>query len=318
MSRPPKLTLQQKNRLKKLEPQLKKSVVNKDFRAAKKVVADIQSLLRPTGHITKLVTLKNWLFELAIEIGEYNYAERGFIGNRKLVNKNTRVYLESTALLAICYLRKNDYEKAKPYIKEVLRNENVIKSKKTRSKFHCTIIERFDEEAALFSLKFEKNETLDYDEIQKEAGLILSTNTEDQIYLILGKALPKQTKDILFQIDDFSKNQLPSAERKLLPSPEDMIMDEKAGKTVSKSLKRVIYNSLCDPESEVYKAWFVNGLGVVLDKKYLTMAIGAALNGLGIGFKALIVSAVALVLRFGLDVYCEHNKPSGVMEIRIR
>jgi len=203
MARPPRLTEIQKERLARLEPQLKIAVAEKDFGTAKKIVSDIQEFLRPTGHISRLVQVKNWLFELAIEIGEYDYAARGFIGNRKLVNKNTRLYLESTALLAICYLRKNDYEKAKPYIQEVLRNEKNIKSERSRRDFHHAIIERFDEEAALFSLKIESNEKLDIDEIQQEAGKILSTNTEDGIYLILGKSLPKQTKDILFQIDDF-------------------------------------------------------------------------------------------------------------------
>jgi len=318
MSRPPKLTEIQKERLGRLEPQLKLAVAEKDFDSAKQIVSDIQDFLRPTGHLSRLIQVKNWLFELAIEIGEYDYAERGFIGNRKLVNKNTRLYLESTTLLAICYLRKNEYEKAKPFIQEVLKNEKVIKSERTRRDFHHAIINRFDEEAALFSLKIEKNEPLDLDEIQREAGMMMSSNSEDGIYLILGKALPKQTKDILFQIDDFSKNQLPTAERKMLPSPKDMIKDEVAGKTVFQSLKRVIYNSLCDPESEVYQAWFKNGLGVVLDKKYITSAIAASLIGLGIGFKALAISGVALVLRFGLDVYCEHYKPTGIMEVRTK
>ena len=172
MARPPKLTDIQKQRLARLEPQLKEAVTRRDFPAAKRIVADIQSVLKPTGHISKLVQIKNWLFELAIEINEFGYAERGFIGNRKLVNNNTRVYLESTALLAICYLRMNDYEKAKPLIQEVLKNEKVIQSQNTRRRFHHEIIARFDEEAALFSLKFEQNEKYDLDEIQKRSGLV--------------------------------------------------------------------------------------------------------------------------------------------------
>jgi len=104
----------------------------------------------------------------------------------------------------------------------------------------------------------------------------------------------------------------------MLPSPKDMIRDEVAGKTVFQSLKRVVYNSLCDPNSDVYKAWLTNGLGVVLDKKYITTAVAASLSGLGIGFKALAVSSVALIIRFGLDIYCEQNKPTGIMEIRKR
>lgn len=68
MSRPHKLTEIQKERLSRLEPQLKFAVEDKDFDTAKRIVADIQEFLRPTGHITRLVQIKNWLFELAIEI----------------------------------------------------------------------------------------------------------------------------------------------------------------------------------------------------------------------------------------------------------
>lgn len=316
MPRQPKLTDLQKERLSILEPQLKLAICEKDFNSAKSIVADIQSLLRPTGHIVKLLEIKNWLYELAIELGDYNFAESGFIGNRNILNKNTRLYIESTTLLAICYIRKNEYEKAKPLIQEVLKNEKVIKSERKRIEFHNSIINRFDEEVALYSLKIEKNVRMNLEEIQSEAGKLIISNTVDEIYIILGKALPKQTKDILFQIDEFSKNQLPSAERKLLPSPCDIINDETAGKTVFNSLKRVIYNSLCDPKSEVYKAWFNNGLSIVLEKKFITSAVVAALSGIGIGFPALAISGIALVLRFGLDVYCEHNKPSGIMEKR--
>ena len=102
----------------------------------------------------------------------------------------------------------------------------------------------------------------------------------------------------------------------MLPSHNETIKDEILGKTVFSSLKRVIYNSLCDPKSDVYKALFSGGLGFVLDKKYIAIAVTSALANIGIGFKALAAFAVALVIRFGLDVYCEHNKPAGIMSIR--
>lgn len=314
--KPPKLNDLQKDRLHRLEDQLNIAFKTKDLISAKAIVNDLQDLLRPTGHITRLVQNKNILFELAMEKLDYDYAETGFIGNRKLVNRNTRLYIEATSLLAICYLRKRNYEKAKPLIAEVLKNEKVIKSDRTRHAFHYEIIQRFDEEAALYSLHIEKNEKLDLDDVQNEAGLMVAQKTVDDIYLFLGKSTPKLTKDILFQIDDFAKNQLTSAERRMLPPPSDMIKDEIVGKTVFESLKRVLYNSLCDPQSEVYQAWFKNGMAIVLDKKYITTAVVTSLTGLGIGFKALTISFIALVIRFGLDVYCEHYKPTGIMEIR--
>lgn len=312
----PKLSEVQKKRLKILEPQLSKAVNEKDFKLALNVVSDMQDMLKTTGHITKLVQYKNWLFELALDVEEYTIAERGFIGNRKLVNKNTRLYLEATALLAITYLRTSEYEKSKPLISEVLKNDKVIKTERTRQIFKKTIIERFDEEVALYSIREDFTPTFNIDQIQNDAGILVATKTEEDIFKYLGNSVPQKTKNLLFDIDSFSKNQLSYDERKLLPSPAEIIKDESTGKTIFSSLKRVIYNSICDPKSEVYKAWFTNGLSVVLDKKYITGAVIASLTSLGIGLKALAISAVALIVRFGLDVYCEHYKPIGIMESR--
>jgi hypothetical protein len=105
-------------------------------------------------------------------------------------------------------------------------------------------------------------------------------------------------------------------EQKLLPASEELIKDAPAGRTVFSAFKRVVYNSLCDPKSEVYKAWYSNAVGSVVDKKYITAAVGLALAGQGIGLSALLISATALILRFGLDIYCERYKPAGVTELR--
>ncbi|WP_177734447.1 tetratricopeptide repeat protein [Flavobacterium inviolabile] len=312
-----KLTDQQKNRLQRLEPQLKRAISEQNLDAAKFIMRDIQDVLEITNNKTRLAQYKNWLYELALETGDYNFAERGFIGNRKIVNKNTRIYLEASALLAICYLRTEKYEEAKPLIQEVLKNDKVIKSDRTRHLFKKNIIERFDEEVALYSLKDKTgNPNFDIDELEREAVVLIQTKTEDEIFESLGKQTPQYTKHLIFEIDSFSKKQLSYTERKLLPSSAKTIKDKEAGKTVFSSFKRVIYNSICDPKSEVYKAWFTNGMGAVLDKKYLITAVVGSLAQMSICIKGLIVSAIALVIRFGLDVYCVHYQPKGVMEIR--
>jgi hypothetical protein len=151
--RPPKLTDKQQERLKILEPQFLKTIKTRDLKTAKNLAFDIQNILRPTGHLTKLITLKNRLYELAIEKNELDFAIDGFRSGLKHLSANTRVYLETSALLAICYLRKEDIENAKPLIKEVLTNDKVIKSDRTRRIFKTEMIERFSEETALFSLK---------------------------------------------------------------------------------------------------------------------------------------------------------------------
>lgn len=59
---------------------------------------------------------------------------------------------------------------------------------------------------ALFSLKSLGNESFDVNEIQDEAGKLLSANNEVELYVRLGKALPPKTKKLLFQIDELAKN----------------------------------------------------------------------------------------------------------------
>jgi len=277
------------NRLKILMPQFKKAINEKSLLNAKTVISDLQPVLRSLNKTTKLVEVKNQFFELALEEQEHDLAIDGFLSNRRLISNTTRLHLEATALLAIAYLRKNEIEKAKPFIKEVLQNKNVIKTERTREKFNKEIIARFDEECALVSLKTDKKIELNVDKIYEDVNAVNSL-TDKQLYSLIGKALPKLTKALLFEVDKFSKNQLTYEEQKFLPSSEEIIKDEQAGRTVFSAFKSVVYKSLCDPSSEVYKIWYSNMVGVVIDKKYITTAIAVALTGSGIGIMALIIS----------------------------
>lgn len=313
-----KLTDLQKRRLAILKPQFEKAIFKKDLNLAKIVLNDIQSTLNINNHTTLLAQYRNWYFELALDSDQYALAESGFISVRRSVSKNTRIYLEASALLAICYLRFSNVEKAKPLIKEVLNNDHVIKTERTRRLFNKNIIQRFDEEVALYSLKEKYNSPNDYnlETLENEVGLLVGTKTEDELFTMLGNNVPETTKSLLFEVDNFAKNQLPSAERKLLTSPHDAIKDEETGKTVFQSFKRTIYNSICDQNSPVYKMWNDKVIGAVMNSKYIIGAVAAALSSISIGVHALIITAAALVIRFGLDVYCEHYKPKGIMETR--
>jgi hypothetical protein len=46
------------------------------------------------------------------------------------------------------------------------------------------------------------------------------------------------------------------------------------------------------------------------------VAVAAALVHMGIGIKALAVSAVALIMKFGIEVYCDRFRPEFIMEVR--
>jgi hypothetical protein len=313
MSRPPNLTEAQKKRLMRLEPALREAAKKGDYNTAMIITSDIQNILRPTGHETRLMQAKNWLFESAMESGEIDIAKIGFIGVRKKTKNTTRVYLEATALLAICHLRSNEIEKAEPLMAEVIKHEYCIKSEKRRREFKLNIIRRFEEEGTLASFKGKYNEIFDAEELQNDAGKLILTENEDQIYTILGKHTPPETKCLILRIEQFSRNQLTAVDIKLLPDPRVRINDEEVGRTVFSSIKRVLWKSLCDPKSEIYKTWFNHGMKIVLNKYYIGATVTSVLADLGIGMRAVAVPIIALIIKFGIEVYCDRCKPIGVM-----
>jgi len=310
------LSRAQKDKIGRLQPKLKEAALTGDINKAKAIINDLKDLLTSTGRETKLMELKSYLFEAYMESGDVDFAIQGFIGIKSKTNKNTRTNLEATALLAICYLRKSEIDKAEPLIQEVIRNDKVIKSANRRSLFRRYIIERFDEEGTLFALKGQGYDDFDPKEIQDEAGAIIQRLDEAEIFVKIGENVPENAIAILFRIDDFSKKQLPSAERRLLPSPKDAIDKEKVGKTIFSSIKRTVYKSICDPESEIYKAWFNNGFKIVLNKYYIASAVGGALLNLGISIRAIAIYVTAMIIKFGLEVYCDRYKPEGIMDMR--
>lgn len=119
--------------------------------------------------------------------------------------------------------------------------------------------------------------------------------------------------DRLLQVYEFSRKQLPSAERRLLPSPEQKRKSREVGQTVFEAAKRVVWRSLCDPESDVYDMWYNKGLMVALDKKVIGAAIASAMSGLGVGTYALAVPVTAIVIKMGVEVFCEAYEPESLM-----
>lgn len=136
-------------RIENLLPQFKKALRKRDLNNSKYLIGEIQPLLKALNKNAKLIELRNLLFELAMDTGEYLYAIDGFTANRNLINKNTRLHLEATALLAITHIRNENIPAANPLIAEVLKNYKVIKSKSTRQKFNREIIQRFNKESVL-------------------------------------------------------------------------------------------------------------------------------------------------------------------------
>jgi len=313
MSKPPKLTEEQKRKLKIFETKLKCAVYKGNYEHSKELVYDIQKLLRPTGHETRLMKSKNWLFEAALEAGELGIAERGFQGILKKMNRNTRIYLEASALLAVVYLRQGRISDAEPLMRDVLKNDKVIKSEKRNRQFRVNVIRRFEEEATIASFRDKFKERMSARNIQNEAGALLQQSTEEDIYEMIGKASPPETKQLILKVFEYAKKQLPPADIKLLPSPKDRINDKNVGVTVFQAAKNVLWRSLCDPKSDIYQAWVHKGIGFFFSKIYLGTAVAQALTNLGMGIKSLAVPITALIIKFGIEVYCEKYRPKGIM-----
>jgi hypothetical protein len=315
MSRPPPLTEIQKQRLSALEPALKAAVYAADYTRAKQFTADIQSILRATGHETRLMQSKNWLFEAALNAGELHTAEAGFRGIRDKTTKTTRVHIEATALLAVCLLRQRRIIDAEPLIQEVLGSKS-IRDPARRRHFIESVTSRYQLESYISGIRDHGHETLDPDTIEREAIYALKTRSDEELYLQIATALPREVIEFVYRVDRASRKQLTMVEVQYLPSPAVIQRKVEQGKSFFASLKLVIWKSLCDPQSEIYKAWYTNGMAHILSKKYYAIIVSAALVDLGFAAKAAAVPVTALLMKMGIEVYCERFKPGEILDGR--
>jgi hypothetical protein len=128
-----KLTEYQLNKLRPLEEKLKTAIRSGDTENSIEITAEIQSLFPAEWRRHhRLLRAKLWTFEACLDAHRVSYAQNGFVGVRKLAAKNTRLYLEASSLLAVCYLRTKNTSEAKKLIKEVIEKINKISSDRTR------------------------------------------------------------------------------------------------------------------------------------------------------------------------------------------
>ncbi|WP_411360662.1 hypothetical protein [Pseudidiomarina sp. YC-516-91] len=302
----------QKERLTILEPQLRSCVKTADLNRAKKITAEIQELLRPTCHETRILQAKNWLYETALEAGRLTYAKLGFEGTIQKSSSRTRLHLEAISLLAICYLRENNLEKARGMVARAVGNINNIKSPERRKQFHRRLIQRLEEESILVGLKSEITDSLILEEVDYRAIQLVKMKSENEIFAEMGRAVPQRSVDLLQDIRSAYILRLPGPDRKMLLPPITEENKEALGKRASSALKRVAWRAVCCSDSDIYKAWS-QGLSVVYDKKYIVGAIVAAFTSASISVMMVAASAAALAIKFGAEVFCEMYAPSSLM-----
>ena len=179
------------------------------------------------------------------------------------------------------------------------------------------IVKRFEEEGLFSALRDVGYESLDTNEIDRAAIIQVQTLTEDEMFAIIGASIPREAIDFLLKVDLAAKRQLMEKEVRYLPSSGEIVKPSKLGRTVFGSLKSTLWRSLCDPASEIYKVWCGQGFAIVLNKKYFAAAVAAMCVDLGLGIRAIAISTTALLIKFGLEVFCDRFKPECIMDDRL-
>jgi hypothetical protein len=217
MTTPPNLTPRQRERLAYLEPNLVNACKNNDLVKAKELVFEIQQMLRPTGHETRLLKSKNRLFECAMEVGELDFAISGLEGVRKRAGHTTRLYIEATALLAISLIRRKDIAHAQPLMAEVLATRVNIKSEERRKLFVRNTVQRFEQEGLLAGLAGVADGILDAQIIQENAGNLVISQSNDDLFRGLGEQVPEETVNFFERVQNAARKALTANEVKYLP-----------------------------------------------------------------------------------------------------
>ncbi len=315
MPRPPKLTSDQKVLLAKWEPILRDSAKSGELETAKRAMANIQKCLRRSGHETRLMSNKVWYFEAAMESGHLSDAERGFIGIRGKVPKRNLTHRKATALLAVCYIRQKRTELAMPLISAALRDKSYSGDQKRRGEVRRELARIFQEESLISDLRGRYRDPLDVDDILARAGQLVQTKHEREIMEYLGNTVPFEARERFLEMLEFTRKELPSADRKLLPSPDVARTSETLGERVLSATKRVVWKSLCDERSAVYEVWCKKGVLAVARMQMLVAAVLTCLMRIDLALASLAISISALILKMGLEVFCSVLPPSWVVNV---
>jgi hypothetical protein len=298
--------------LRELEKQLRDAVGCGRAREAKRLAKKIQVLFKDNRRHHRLLRAKLWAFEACLDANDLSFAQRGFIGVRKLAGEQTRLYLEATAFLGISYLRQKKIEKAKPLVRETVRKSGIIRSEQKRQQFHKRFVERIEEECILAQLIGDSEVRLDPQQIHDNAVSLLKEKNDHEITLLIGQLVPEKGVQLLREVREYSVAQLPPPSQKLLPPPNTAELPIILGSKTLAVLRRIGWRSLCDPDSTLYKAW-AERLPEVFSAGYFASAVVTTFASWKIGIPLLASGIVAIVMKYSAHEFCAWAKPEGLM-----
>ena len=283
--------------------------------AAERELRVIQCLLASYGVAhPRLLESRLRYFECLLDTNDCYVAESGFVGIRGKAKQNTRLYLEATFLLALSLLRQNKLEKAKDHLQEVVKGFNKIKSLGTRRAMQERVVERIEEETLLASLAGKDESRLDPHKVNDQA-IALAEKSEDEILKQMGRALPASCLQLLLRVRGEVVLMLPPADRLALPAPDRASSELNLGRRIGGFMKRVVWRTVCAPDSPIYKAWSAK-LPEVYSAGYFATGVVKAFENFRIGGPMLAVGVTAILMKSAAVEFCKATCPTPVMETR--
>ena len=264
-------------------------------------------MLAPLGKNTRIYKARNLLFKVSIDTDRLEGIEEGLKIVTERLKPNTKGWLTAHSLLAILFLRKGELHRAKQHIGITLTNESVIKTEKRRRLFHNQFIERLEEEAIIFTLQNKERTEIDIKDLPIAVEELFKNNlSETEITIQIANIAPAETSQLLLQIDNLVRKQLPYRREVLaLPDPLTMKGREFVGKKIFKALKRRTYAGLCDPNSQVNKVWTEQGIGGLFTGSVVGTTLATSFARADLACGTIAVPFLALVAKVGIEAVCD-------------
>ena len=153
---------------------------------------------------------------------------------------------------------------------------------------------------------------MNVDEIQANAVLLIQRNSDDEIFRLIGNAIPVASINLLSDVRAYSILQLPAPDRKLLPAPEKAQEPNSTGKATFAVLRRIAWKTFCKSDSPIYKMWSKK-IPEVFNQGYFSAAVLSTFGDFRIGLPLLASGVTALVMRYSAEEICALAKPKGLM-----
>lgn len=310
---PKKLTKTQKEALQKHEKPLQLASRMGRLDDARTHMSAIQKAFLDDREHSRVQGAKNWYAECLLDAGKTLEAKRFFESIRECSNNNTRVYIEATTFLGICYLRAKEYDAAKELFRFVIKSARTIKSTASRVQYYKRLESRIQDECILSQLIGGDVPDFDVKEIHDEAVKLIQQNTsEDELLEYVGNALPNSVQSTVDDITDFSRKQLSHADRRRLASPSKETSKKELGKRAVAVIKRIGWKIFCDEDSEIYKLWNTKA-PEVFGVSYFAQGIKHAMEDWKIGSMQVAIGLTAIALKYTCQEFCSIFKPESLM-----